>query len=341
MNSTVDSYPLSPTKEKETSASALRSFLIRWNAQAIVVSGLLLFALGVMQFALLAALPYTTSLIDPVSVREALREPARNFALGPIRWDLESYAGDPRLEEFRSYFKLHCGVQTGLQAAICVSAALSGDIRYGNPSSDFLSAQYDPLDDFHTKLRGEPAYCVNFSSFLTNSLLSVQIPSRVVQFVPNTRDGLGGHTLVEVWDGTTGWTLIDPSNGGLPKCNGNLCSAIEAIRSPNQITFEALKPPANAPDGTVFYNALKPSLGGAEILYPEPWYYTRTGEHVTQWPFRATFILVGQPGWQFGPVQTLLRIGIVLSVALGIVFFLFGAWKIASRRFGFRDVKSA
>lgn len=341
MNSTVDSYPLAPTKEKETSASALRSWMIRWKSVAIVIGGLLLLALGMLQFALLAALPYTTSLIDPVSVTEALREPAGNFGLGPIRWDLDSYAADPRFGEFRTYFKSHCDGETGLQAAICVSAALSGDIAFGNPSSDFLAAQYDPVQDFLTKLAGEPAYCVNFSSFLADSLLSVHIPARVVQFVPNSSDGYGGHTLVEVWDVNSGWTLIDPSNGGLAKCNGKLCSAVEAIRYPGEITFEPLRPPADAPDGTAFYDTLKRSLGGAQILYPEPWYYTRTGEHVSPWPFRATFVLVGQPDWQFGPAQSLLRIGVVLCAAFGIGFFVFGAWRIASSRFRFRNLKSS
>ena len=52
------------------------------------------------------------------------------------------------------------------------------------------------------------------------------------------------------------------------------------------------------------------------IVYPEPWLYTRTGEHVDRWLYRGQFMTLGANFFELGRAQELLRYGVLLCLAL-------------------------
>ena len=49
-----------------------------------------------------------------------------------------------------------------------------------------------------------------------------------------------------------------------------------------------------------------------QVLYPEPWLYTRVGQHLAPWPFRGEFAVLERTTWQLGVGQTVLRTAVVL-----------------------------
>lgn len=272
-----------------------------------------------LQAALLVWLPNTTSQLQAISAEDAARAPAATFTLGPVSWDLSAYEEDKNLSDFRDYFQAHCAGTDGLIAAKCVSNALASDIHFGNTAADFLRNTYDPRADFQAELNGAPGYCTNFSTFLAAALLSEKIPARVVQFLPATLNGVGGHTIVEVWDAAQGWVLIDPSYGAEIKCDGRNCSALDLMQHLDSLTWSPLTQPARSPGAAAIYDARPLLFNGAKIAYPEPWFYLRTGPRFATVPFLAAFVLVGQLSFQYGIAQNILHIGIIICGGLAIV----------------------
>ncbi len=214
----------------------------------------------------------------------AVSDPGRGFSIGSIRWETEQFSRAPGLAPFRHYFLETCGGQTGTQAAICLSQAFDHAFPAGTPKHEFLERNFDPVANFEAHLSGQPGHCVNRSAMLATTLLSVGIPARVASFIP--RSGWGGHTLVEVWTGT-GWVAVDPTEVGLVGFS-RPNSAIEIKQGSGTLRlFDAAGGVRQDP------YLLSRSVVRGELVYPEPWLYTRTGPRFSFWPFRGEFVQVG------------------------------------------------
>jgi hypothetical protein len=265
----------------------------------------------------LKSLPYSTCLLETVTPLHDVQVTA-SFSLGSAHWDVASYTVDPKLKPFRDYVRIHADAREGRAAALAVAHSLRQDIPFGKPQREFFQYTYDPKVDFAAHLRGEPGHCVTLSGFLAASLLSVGIPARVVQLVPREKTA-GGHNLVEVWDHQAGWCLIDPSFDGYPVIDNRPCSGLEALLYPEKIRWMPKKSATGeAGDPKEFYETKSFPLRDGHLIYPEPWLYLRTGPKASSWPIRGRFILVGEPSWQYGPGQTVLRYGVVVCGTLGI-----------------------
>jgi hypothetical protein len=77
-----------------------------------------------------------------------------------------------------------------------------------------------------------------------------------------------GHTLVELWDGALGWTVVDPSSGGWVTGSTKHASAVDLLADPNLVEW---RPFAEASSAEVEANRrhLQGLLTG-NVLYPEP-----------------------------------------------------------------------
>jgi len=72
---------------------------------------------------------------------------------------------------------------------------------------------------------------------------------------------------------------------------------------------------------------LSESIARGELVYPEPWLYTRTGPRFSFWPFRGRFIQVGTYAWRFSTPLLLCRVAFVIGSVAGLYFLaclLFG-----------------
>jgi hypothetical protein len=63
---------------------------------------------------------------------------------------------------------------------------------------------------------------------------------------------------------------------------------------------------------------LSSSVASGELVYPEPWLYTRIGPRFSFWPFRGKFIQVGMFRWRFSTALLLCRITFVISMFAGL-----------------------
>ena len=265
--------------------------------------------LGVMK-----VLPYSTFLIEDVAVVATEPDPVRGFAIGSVRWDVEQLSRDESLTPFRRYFFEKCGEQAGTQAAMCLSEAFAKAFPAGEPQHEFLERHFDPAKSFESHVFGEPGHCVNRSAMLAATLLSVGVPARVVSFSPIS--GWGGHTLVEVWSGG-GWTVVDPTEVGL----------VGSIRPASAAEIKSARGPLHLfnADGSVrqYYPfALSRAVVRGEVVYPEPWLYTRTGRRFSFWPFRGRFTQVGMYGWLFSTPLFSCRVAFVITVFAGMYFLV-------------------
>jgi hypothetical protein len=299
--------------------TALRSWRKgKFRMQSASRRGLGLYALLAFTFALSVlavtkALPYATCLMAYADIATAASDPSHGFSIESVRWDLEHFSSAPELAPFRRYFFERCGGQTGTQAAICLSQAFDHAFPFGTPKHEFLERNFDPVSNFEAHLSGEPGHCVSRSAMLATTLLSVGIPARVVSFTP--RSGWGGHTLVEVWAGAD-WVAVDPSKVGLVgSSRPNSAAEIKRVSRSLRL-FNA--------DGSVRQDPypLSPSVASGELVYPEPWLYTRTGPRFSFWPFRGRFVQVGMYGWLFSTPLLLCRVAFAISVLAGLYFFV-------------------
>jgi hypothetical protein len=273
--------------------------------------GLLSFAVALSALAVTKALPYASFLMTNSDTSVADSDPRHGFSVGSVRWEVEQFSSAPGLAPFRRYFFKTCGGQTGIQAAMCLSQAFDGAFPAGTPKHEFLERHFDPDANFEAHLSGEPGHCVNRSAMLATTLLSVGIPARVASFSPRT--GRGGHTLVEVWAGSD-WVLADPTEVGLvgsirPSSAPEVKRMSESLRLFN-------------PDGSVRQDPylLSKSIVRGELVYPEPWLYTRTGPRFSFWPFRGRFIQVGVHSWRFSTPLFLCRVAFVICIVAGLYF---------------------
>ena len=271
----------------------------------------LAFACALSVLPVTKALPYASFLVANTDTAVASSHPGREFSIGPVRWEVETFSSAPGLAPFRHYFLQACGGQTGTRAAICLSQAFDRAFPAGTPKHEFLERHFDPVANFEAHISGQPGHCVNRSAMLATTLLSVGIPARVASFSP--RSGWGGHTLVEVWTDSD-WVTVDPTEMGLIG-SSRPGSAEEIKRKSGSLRLFT-------PDGKVLQDPylLSDSIARGELLYPEPWLYTRTGPRFSSWPFRGKFIQVGTYGWRFSTSLLLCRVAFVVSVLAGLVF---------------------
>jgi len=271
----------------------------------------LAFALALSALGVTKALPYASFLMANADTAVTESDPSHGFSIGSVRWEVGQFSSAPGLAPFRRYFFGTCGGRTGTQAAVCLSQALERAFPDGAPKHEFFQRDFDPVVDFEAHLSGQPGHCVNRSAMLATTLLSVGIPARVATFTPRT--GWGGHTLVEVWAGTA-WVVVDPTEVGLVGAIGPN-SASELKRTSGSLRL------FNA-DGRVRQDPylLSESIARGELVYPEPWLYTRAGPRFSFWPFRGKFIQVGRYSWRFSTPLLLCRVAFVISMFAGLCF---------------------
>ncbi len=279
------------------------------------------FALALAVLAVMKALPYASFLMVDTDVGIAVSDPSHGFSIGPLRWDVEKFSSAPELAPFRRYFFETCKGKTGAHAAMCLSRAFDHAFPAGRPQHEFLERRFDPAADFEAHLLGQPGHCVNRCAMLATSLLSVGIPARVVSFSP--RSGRGGHTLVEVWTGAD-WTAVDPTELGLVG-SFRPNSARELRMTPGVLRLFTRE--GRLRQGSYL---LSDSVARGEVVYPEPWLYTRIGPRFSFWPFRGKFVQAGMYNWRFSTPLLLCRVAFVIS-ALACLYFLVGLLFTKSR----------
>jgi hypothetical protein len=269
---------------------------------AVVAGGLLL---------ALKALPYSTSVFSSVSPGGVLRPPAPDFELDGIRWPVSSWSRDPALGPFRHDFLEHCAGQQGLSAALCVSNRMARAFPNGEPRTEPFLAVFDPVAHLREHLEGSPGHCVTRSAILVAELLSVGIPARVVQILGPRGPTKSGHTVVEVWEHSRGWTVVDPTYGRVLRLNDREACAWTLVTHPHAVHWES---EGVTPGGVVASGGRGP-LAAATILYPEPWLYLRIGSHSAPWPFRGRFARAGKVHLLVGPLQTAIVATFLLCAA--------------------------
>ncbi len=273
----------------------------------------LAFALALSMLAVAKTLPYASSLMSSADIAITASDPSHGFSIGPVRWETGQFSRASVLAPFRRYFAEKCAGQTGAGAAMCLSKAFDRAFPAGMPKHEFLERYFDPVSNFEAHILGQPGHCLSRSAMLATTLLSVGIPARVVSFTP--RSGWGGHTLVEVWDGAD-WIAVDPTEVGL----------VGSVRPSSATGMKQTSAPLRLfdTDGSIRQDPylLSSSVESGELVYPEPWLYTRTGPRFSFWPFRGKFIQVGIYRWRFGTPLLLCRVGLLISVMAGL-YFLF------------------
>lgn len=281
--------------------------------------------LAIASVAALAVLAHTEGAscwVVSATTDEVERAPTPGFAIGGVRWDPSATARDPALAPFRSDFNAHCAGRLGRDAALCVTRHLDDAFPWGAPRTDLLAPRFDPAADLAAHLAGEPGHCVTRSGITVDELLSVGIPARLAQIFP--ADG-AAHNIVEVWDAETGWTLVDPSFGGVLTSGGRPVSAARAITVGGH-----LQPMGSVVLGGGHYYASVSFRGGA-IMYPEPWLYLRSGERIAPRPFHGRFARLGGYALRLGVGQWLLRLGVVLFAFGAAVAFVIGVRRRRAR----------
>lgn len=271
---------------------------------------------------LLKAMPYSSVRLGPVGASETAAAPTPDFAIGPLRWPVEALSASAALEPFRSAMRAECGEARGLAAAACATRLLRERFPDGQPSDEFVSPAFEPRSHFERHMAGEPGHGLTRSAILATQLLSVGIPARVVQLVPVQAKG---HTLVEAWDETRGWTVVDPSTSGYLS-GGVTHSAADLLADPSRVEWAPLTPgSATQAEIREQKRRLEAFLTG-NVLYPEPWLYLRQGERVASWPLRGHYVRVGPPYLTLGPAQLALGWGGLTLAALGAMLLLL-AWQ--------------
>ncbi len=286
----------------------------RFSLRTTVCLAVAFLAVALATLGIMKQLPYASCLVENAAVSKSSNDPTHSFVIGSIRWNVDGYARDPNLQQFRDFFHMHCAGATGTQAALCVSNVIAAASPIGEPQSDFYARDYDPRRDLSGLSAGEPGHCVNRSGVVATTLLSAGIPARVVAIVPLAKTG--GHNVVSVWDGNR-WQIVDPLADGLlsspaGSSGRDIARAGEAVRLYNPLTATRKQP-------YPYWS----QTAGHEVVYPEPWLYTRTGRRFSYWPFRGRFVQVGS---QHGYLSTGLlwtRTIFVLAVAGGIVCLIF------------------
>jgi hypothetical protein len=276
----------------------------------------------------LMSLPYSTCIIEQVELADAggAQRPDPNFHLGALRWEVSRYAIDPKLEPLRAYYRALADGEKGLEAARLITEGIASRSSIGEPSQEFFNPGFDPVASFLRQIGGEPGHCTTRSGSVAAILLAAGIPARVIQIIPIDPNGHlrleDGHNVLEVWDDRYGWSLVDPTFGGMVVgTRGRPCSAIAMMRNPQIATTLSNMNGLNFLSHNSYYNKL---VNGYCVLLPEPWLYVRSGTRAAQRPFRGRYVCVGPRHWQLGPAQKLLLVIInilLIYIIIEIVTF--------------------
>jgi hypothetical protein len=288
---------------------------------ALALAGAALAAVAVGFIWYLKALPYSTSTLVSVERGEAERAPGPDeHRVGPLVWEFERYRRDQGLEPLRRFKKEQCGDKEGVLAAMCLSDALADRVPNGAPRREFVDANYDLLADFSEHLAGAPGHCVTRSGLITTMLLSSGIRARVAQFVAPGGDG---HNVLEVWSEGEGWVLVDPSLGGtLSNGRAPLSAAAAATEHGVRWQQRGRSPSPQSAPANVYEAPTGALVPGSQVLYPDPWLYTRSGSSAARWPFRGAFAHVNSSfSWEIGAAQSMCHYG-ALASALGALLML-------------------
>jgi hypothetical protein len=146
-------------------------------------------------------------------------------------------------------------------------------------------------------------------------LLSAGMAARQLQMAPPHDN------VIEVFDERWGWVLVDPSFGAVFRTKLGLGSAAALARGDEggQWTQELPSPLPH------WQAEFEPNAGPREIVFPDPWLYTRSGRRAADWPFRGLFVHVGARGWRFGLGQQVAR-RTAGAVSLALVGVFASAW---------------
>jgi len=212
--------------------------------------------------------------------------------------------------------RAHCPGLSSFETATCLANFFAGRFPHGNPKREFFDSNYDPAKVLSNHLAGEPGHCVTRTGLLAATLLAMGIPARVVQIQP--LDGSSGHNVLEIWDSKMGgWVLMDPTySGSLDMANRHaapISLPMESI-TPRWQQEPALHKVLNVTltDAQKFYTEQR--LRTSNIVYPEPWLYTRVGKSIAPRPFQGQFVMVGSTSLRLGLGQRLLQSGILLTL---------------------------
>jgi hypothetical protein len=273
----------------------------------------------------LTRLPARSSQFARVDVEELARPPdATGFSLGPLFWDMRSYATDPKLEPFRAFLRARCPGDRGVEAALCLSTVFATAFAQGPPTHEFVDAAYDPIADLDAHMAGAPGHCVTRSGLVTGILLASSIPARQVQLSVTTTLG---HNLLEVWDEKWGWVAVDPTFGRMLMRQSSPQPIVKVLESGNE--WVRVQESAVAIGFYADLDAHRSQGDAPLIALPEPWLYLRSGPRAASWPFRGLFLQTGGRHLFLGEAQTAVRALLALSVALTV---LCGFFAVLERR---------
>ena len=283
-------------------------------------AGLGLLVLSSALLFVLRALPYSSCRLTSVSAAEAKRRPTPDSRLGPLSWPVTQLKKEPALGPFREAFRSDCGSARGLQAAACAAIALARRSPFGRPDTEFVDRDFDPVKHLKRHMAGAPGHCLTRSAIIATQLLSVGIPARVVQLVPAQGKG---HTVVVVWDETAGWTVIDPTFGGIvtgPEGN----SPTDLLAAPASARWTPLRSVSFPPSTSLDQQRYLQSVLQGDLFYPEPWLYLRIGERAAPWPFRGHYVRIGPTFLTLGPAQRVLGGAIPVLGFIGVALVVTG-----------------
>lgn len=272
--------------------------------------------------ACLALLPGRSNQFVRVDVPRSEAPPqAAAFTFGPLYWDRLLYERDPSLNPLRTFFRAECGERRGVDAAVCLATRFSVLFPVEPPQHEFLDSKYDLIEDFEAHVHGAPGHCVTRSGLLAAVLLAVGTPARQLQILLTNRLG---HNLVEVWDESWGWVVVDPSYLRIAvDSSGHPTSVNQVILG--DASFKVIDPKFQ----TDFYDTLADLRAHGsipEIVFPEPWLYMRLGKRAASWPFRGLMVHTGGVHALAGPAQLALR-----TLAAGLFLAAVGCGLFALR----------
>ncbi len=263
-----------------------------------------------------SSLPGRSSVHERVTIEELSAAPTSDgFQLGPLRWATDALHHDRSLDPFRELVAQDCPGRRGLEAAICFSNVLARHFPHGDPNHEFLDGAYDPVEDLRLRMGGASGHCVTRSGLLATALLASGIHARQVQLI-----GPRGHNVDEVFDEHLGWVVFDPTFGTVYGGAEHPLSAASLLLSGHAEIAPVAATSSLREDAPHEFD---------EIVYPDPWLYTRRGARAAPWPFRGLFVDAGKRSIGMGLGQQMARAALAVSVVSLVLSLL--VWKRGRR----------